>query len=143
MVTFLGTDLLRQVPPATKEAAVALGMTDSEALFTVQARWVRTGFPGASILGLGRALGETISVALVSGSVLSPASNIDDTMGTIASTIVTQLDTAEGDPTGLAVRSLAEAALVLFVITLLVNVVARLVVKRSARGAALPAGAGF
>jgi phosphate transport system permease protein len=136
-------DLLRQVPDATKEGAEALGMTSAEVFRTVQLRWVRTGVIGAAILGLGRALGETIAVALISGSVLSSATNIYGATTTIAATIVSQLDSALTDPTGLEVRSLAEAALVLMAITLLVNVVARRIVHRSARGVALPVGAGF
>ncbi len=136
-------DLLRQVPEATKEGADALGMTHAEAFGAVQVRWVRTGVLGALVLGLGRALGETIALALVSGTVLSSATNIYGTMTTVAATIVSLLDSAQTDPTGLAVRALAEAALVLLVITLAVNVGARLLVRRSARGAALPIGAGF
>ncbi len=136
-------DLLRQVPEATKEGAEALGMTSAEVFRTVQFRWVRTGVIGAAILGLGRALGETVAVALVTGSVLQSATNIYGTTTTIAATIVSQLDTAQGDPTGLYVRVLAEAALVLMAITLLVNVVARRIVHRASRGVALPVGVGF
>ncbi len=136
-------DLLRQVPETTKEGAEALGMTASETFFTVQARWIRTGVAGAAVLGLGRALGETIAVALVSGSALSAATNIYGTMTTIAATIATQLDSAQGDPTGLFVKTLAEAALVLLAMSLLINVGARYLVRRSARGAALPIGVGL
>lgn len=136
-------DLLRQVPETTKEGAEALGMTSAEVFLTVQWRWVRGGLVGAAVLGLGRALGETIAIALVSGSNLHLASNIYGTMTTIAATIVGQLDAAQSDPSGLAVKTLAEGALVLLVITLVVNVVARLIVRRSARGASLPVGAGF
>jgi phosphate transport system permease protein len=136
-------DLLRQVPDTTKEGAEALGMTEAEVFRTVQIRWVRTGIIGAAVLGLGRALGETIAIALVTGSQLSLATNIYGTMTTIAATIVTQLDSAQSDPSGLAVKTLAEAALVLFLITLIVNVGARLLTRRAARGVALPLGAGF
>jgi phosphate transport system permease protein len=136
-------DLLRQVPGATKEGAEALGMTDSEVFQTVQLRWVRTGVIGAVVLGLGRALGETIAVALVSGSIIQTTTNIYGNMTTIAATIVAELDAANSDTTGLEVKTLAEAALVLLLITLAVNIGARVLVKRSARGAALPVGAGF
>ncbi|HET9091076.1 MAG TPA: phosphate ABC transporter permease subunit PstC [Acidimicrobiales bacterium] len=136
-------DLLRQVPTAPKEGAEALGMTRRETFRAVQSRWVRSGVVGAAVLGLGRALGETIAVALVSGSQIHSPANIYDTMTTIAATIVNQLDSALTDPTRLAVRSLAEAALVLLVITLLVNIAARLLVRRSARDTALPVGAGL
>jgi len=136
-------DLLRQVPIGPKEGAEALGMTRHEAFRTVQSRWVRSGVVGAAVLGLGRALGETIAVALVSGSQIHSPSNIYDTMTTIAATIVNQLDSALTDPTHFAVRSLAEAALALLAITLIVNVAARLLVRRSSRDTALPVGAGL
>jgi phosphate transport system permease protein len=136
-------DLLLQVPNTTKEAAEALGMTSSEAFFTVQARWIRSGVIGAAVLGLGRALGETIAIALVSGGFQQLATDIYSPMTTIAATIVLQLSSAQGDPTGLAVKVLAEAALVLLGITFLVNVLARLIIRRSAKGTSLPVGAGL
>jgi len=140
LVASTARDLLRQVPTLTKEAAEALGMTETESFMTVQARWIRSGVIGAAVLGLGRALGETIAIALVTGSVLKLTPNIYGSMTTIAAAIVTQLDSAQGDPTGFAVRSLAEAALVLMAITLIVNVLARRLVRRSARATALPVG---
>jgi phosphate transport system permease protein len=136
-------DLLRQVPEQTKEGAVALGMTDAESFRTVQLRWVRAGVIAAGVLGLGRALGETIAVAMVSGSVIGLSGNIYGNMTTIAATIVTQLDAAQSDPTGFAVKALAAAALVLMVITLIANVGARLLVRRVSANAVLPVGAGF
>jgi len=136
-------DLLRQVPTAPKEGAEALGMTWRETFRTVQSRWIRSGVVGAAVLGLGRALGETIAVAMVSGSQIRTPSNIYDTMTTIAATIVNQLDSALTDPTRFAVRSLAEAALLLLVITLIVNVAARVMVRRSVHDVALPVGAGL
>lgn len=136
-------DLLRQVPVEAKEGAEALGMTRREVFNNVQLRWVRTGIIGAAVLGVGRALGETIAVAMVSGSQIQVPHDIYDTMTTIAATIVSQLDAALTDPSHLAVKALAEAALVLLLITLIVNVAARLLVRRAARGVALPVGAGF
>jgi phosphate transport system permease protein len=136
-------DLLRQVPVATKEGGAALGMTDAEVFRTVQMRWVGSGVIGAGILGLGRALGETIAIAMVTGSIIGNPGNIYGEMSTIAATIVTQLDSANGDPTQFAVKVLAEAALVLLVISLIVNVGARLLVRRVAAGVALPVGAGL
>lgn len=136
-------DLLRQVPRATVEGAVALGMTDSEAMRAVTFPWVRAGVIGASVLGLGRALGETIAVAMVSGVVLgSSAHSLYASMTTIAATIVTQLDSAIGDVSGLSVATLAEAGLVLTVITLVANVGARMLVRRVAT-TALPVGRGI
>ncbi|MHB8438763.1 MAG: phosphate ABC transporter permease subunit PstC [Acidimicrobiales bacterium] len=135
-------DLLRQVPRQTVEGALALGMTDAESIRTVAIPWVRTGVIGASILGLGRALGETMAVAMVSGTVLGAnAHSFYSTMTTIAATIVSQLDSALTDATGFAVATIAELALVLLAITLTVNVLARLLVRRVS-GVALPVGRG-
>jgi phosphate transport system permease protein len=135
-------DLLRQVPRLPKEGALALGMNDFEMARKVSLPWIRAGIIGASVLGLARALGETIAVAMVSGSALATMpTNIFSTFGTIASTIVQQLDGSLGDGTGFELRTLAEFALVLAVITLLANVGARLLVRRVA-GTALPVGRG-
>jgi phosphate transport system permease protein len=130
-------DLFAQVPTLPKEGAAALGMTESEVARRVTIPWVRSGIIGATVLGLGRALGETIAVAMISGAALNTISpNIYGTMGTIAAAIVTQLDSAYTDGTGFAVSALAEAALVLAVITIAANVIARLIIARSSHTAA-------
>lgn len=135
-------DLLRQVPRPTVEGAVALGMTDSESMRTVTLRWIRSGVIGASVLGLGRALGETMAVAMVSGVILGrTAPTIWSSMNTIAAAIVTQLDAAFTDASGFAVRTLAELAIVLFAITLVANIGARMLVRKVS-GTALPVGRG-
>ena len=135
-------DLLRQVPRLPKEGALALGMNDWEVARKVSLPWVRAGIIGASVLGLARALGETIAVAMVSGAVLGTVpSNLYLPFGTIAATIVSQLDGALSDGTGFAVQTLAEFALVLAVITLLANIGARMLVRKVA-GTALPVGRG-
>ncbi|MHB8431974.1 MAG: phosphate ABC transporter permease subunit PstC, partial [Acidimicrobiales bacterium] len=134
IITATTRDLFRQVPNLPKEGATALGMTDAETARRVTVPWVRTGIIGATVLGLGRALGETIAVAMISGAALNSIStNIYGTMGTIAAAIVTQLDSAYTDGTGFAISALAEAALVLAVITVGVNLTARLVISRSGR----------
>jgi len=135
-------DLLRQVPRPTVEGALALGMTDSEALGAVTLPWVRAGVIGASVLGLGRALGETIAVAMVSGSLAQYPHSFYSGFGTIAAQIVNTLDSALGDVSGLAVSSLAELALVLVVTSLIANIGARLLVRRVAT-TALPVGRGI
>ncbi len=62
-------DLFLQVPPLPKEGASALGMTDWEVANKVTLPWVRSGIIGATVLGLGRALGETIAIAMIGGRV--------------------------------------------------------------------------
>ncbi|MHB8340587.1 MAG: phosphate ABC transporter permease subunit PstC [Mycobacteriales bacterium] len=136
-------DLLRQVPILPREGAEALGLSDWEVTRHVTLPWIGPGIIGAVVLGLGRALGETMAVAMVSGAALGAnAHNLYDTMTTIAATIVSQLDSALTDATNFAVSTLAEAGLVLMLITLLVNVAARLLVRRVA-GTALPVGRGI
>lgn len=136
-------DLIRQVPILPREGAVALGLSDFECARRVTLPWVGSGIVGATVLGLGRALGETIAVAMVCGVNLSSlAANLYGAMTTIAATIVTQLDGTFQDATGFALRSFAELGLVLLVITLIVNVIARLLVRRVS-GTALPVGRGL
>jgi phosphate transport system permease protein len=135
-------DLFRQVPSLPKEGATALGMTDFEVANKITIPWVRSGIIGASVLGLGRALGETVAVALLSGSAIRYAPNIFGQMTTIAATILTQLDGAQTDGTGFAVATLAELGLVLAVISVLVNLAARAIINRSSRLGA-PVGRGI
>lgn len=121
---------LQQVPSPDKEAAYALGAMKLEVAVRAMLPAVRGSIVGAVILGLGRALGETMAVLMVSGGAINylPAT-ITSPISTMASFIVSQLDSAEQDPTGMAVRSLAEIALVLFLITVIVNTIARLITR--------------
>ena len=142
IVAATSRDLIRQVPILPREGAIALGMSDAQTARKVTLPWVGAGIVGAVVLGLGRALGETIAVAMVCGVALSAVpGNIYGAMTTISATIVTQLDGAFTDGTGFAVKSIAELALVLMVITLLVNVGARWLVRKVS-GTALPVGRG-
>jgi phosphate transport system permease protein len=134
-------DLIRGVPLLPREGAVALGMSDWECARRVTLPWVGSGLIGAAVLGLARALGETIAVAMVCGVALGNLpTNLYEAMTTIAANIVQNIDTAILDP--LAIRAFAELALVLMVITLATNVLARLLVRRVS-GTALPVGRGL
>jgi phosphate transport system permease protein len=135
-------DLMRQVPSLSREGATALGMSDWESVRRVTLPWVSSGVVGAVVLGLGRALGETTAVTMVSGANLGALpGNIYSTMTTIGATVVSQLDSAQNDSTGFAVKTLAEVSLVLSLITLLTNAAARALVRRASR-TALPLGRG-
>ncbi|OHV01562.1 phosphate ABC transporter permease subunit PstC [Mycobacterium talmoniae] len=135
-------DLIQQVPVLPREGAVALGMSDWECARRVTLPWVSSGIIGAVVLGLGRALGETMAVAMVSGAALGAMpTTIYSAMTTIAATVVSQLDSAFTDFTGFAVKTLAEVSLVLMLITLLTNMAARALVRRTS-GTALPVGRG-
>jgi phosphate transport system permease protein len=121
-------DALVNQPASMREAALALGATRFEALWRVTLPGARRTLIGATFLALGRALGETMAVLMVSGNALNYLPhNLYDPISTMAAFIVSQLDSALQDPTGMAVRSLAEIALVLSVISIIVNGVARLI----------------
>jgi len=136
-------DLIRQVPILPREGAVALGMSDAETARRVTLPWVGAGIIGAIVLGLARALGETIAVAMVSGANFSGlATNFYGGMTTIAASIVQNLDSAFGDGSGFSIDTIAELALILMVITLATNILARFMVRRVS-GTALPVGRGF
>ena len=126
-------DLFAQVPPLPKEGASALGMTDWEVANKVTIPWVRNGIIGATALGLGRALGETIAIAMIGGASLEIPRTAWLPFTTVAATILSQLDGALADGTGFAVATLAELALVLAVISVAVNLIARLIVNRTGR----------
>jgi phosphate transport system permease protein len=118
-------------------------MTDAEALGAVTIPWVRSGVIGASVLGLGRALGETIAVFMVCGSLTGgEVHSFYSAFNTIAAAIVSELDGSLTDASGLAISALAELGLVLLVISLVVNIGARLLVRRVAT-TALPVGRGI
>jgi phosphate transport system permease protein len=134
-------DLIRGVPALTREGAVALGMSDFECARKVTLPWIASGIAGAVVLGLGRALGETIAVAMVCGVALGTLpTNLYGAMITIAANIVQNLETAITDP--MDISAFAELALALMVITLLTNVVATLLVGRVS-GTATPVGRGL
>ena len=101
IVASTARDLIRQVPILPREGAVALGMSDAETARRVTLPWVGAGLVGAVVLGLGRALGETIAVAMVCGVALgSVATNLYAAMITIAANIVQNLDTGDHGPAG-------------------------------------------
>ncbi|GAB0115335.1 phosphate ABC transporter permease subunit PstC [Acidisoma sp. C75] len=135
VITVTVYDALTRIPKEAKEAAYALGTTKFEMVFFTMLPMVRPAVIGAVILGLGRALGETMAVLMVSGGALNYLpKTLMTPISTMASFIVSQLDSAEQDQTGLAVQSLAEIAIVLFVITVIVNIIARLLVRSGVRG---------
>lgn len=135
-------ELIRSVPPLSKEGAVALGLTPSETVRYVTIPFVRTGILAASILGLARALGETIAVLIISGNALNIyPHNVFAPFSTMAATIAAFLDGALTDSTGMAVHALAEVGLVLLVVTLLANLGGRLITSRYST-VGLPVGRG-
>jgi phosphate transport system permease protein len=132
IVAAVTREVFRQVPVDVREAALALGATRWEMIRTAVLPNSRSGVTGATMLGLGRALGETIAVALVLASsyttnvhVLQPGGN------TIAANIATKF----GEAGVLGREALIASGLVLFAITLLATVAARNIVRRTGRAA--------
>ena len=120
-----------------RDASLALGASRFETLWSVLLPGARRVLIGSSILATGRALGETMAVLMISGNALNYLPrNIYSPISTMASFIVSQLDSALQDPTGIAVRSLAEVALVLCVISVVVNGAARLLIYYHGRWSA-------
>jgi len=127
IVTAVSREVFRQVPRAHEEAALALGATRWEVIRTAVLPFGRPGVISASMLGLGRALGETMAVAVVlSPSFVLSGHLTDPGGGTIAQNIASQFN--EAGPTGR--DALIASGLVLFVITLLVNGAARIIIAR-------------
>ncbi|MFE2107038.1 phosphate ABC transporter permease subunit PstC [Kitasatospora sp. NPDC059463] len=127
IITAVSREVFRQAPRMHEEAALALGATRWEMIRTAVLPFGRPGIISASMLGLGRALGETIAVAVVlsSSNVLS-LHLLDPGGGTFAQNIALKFN--EAQPFGR--DALMASGLVLFVITLLVNGAARLIVAR-------------
>ncbi|MBP0461103.1 phosphate ABC transporter permease subunit PstC [Streptomyces montanisoli] len=127
IITNVSREVFRQVPRAHQEAALALGATRWEVVRLSVLPFARSGIISASMLGLGRALGETMAVATVlsSSSVLS-LHLLDPEGGTFAQNIASHF----GEATNFGRDALIAGGLVLFVITLIVNGAARLIIAR-------------
>jgi phosphate transport system permease protein len=127
LLTSIVREVIRAVPTTQHEAAYALGVTEWEAIWSVVLPYGRSGITGAIILALGRALGETLAVTMVIGNVFKIDVSLFAQATTLASLIASQFREADSD---LYLSALIYAGLVLFVITLIVNIVARLLVHR-------------
>ena len=120
-------DALVSQPAPLREAAMAMGATRFETIWRVILPGVVKVLISAIFLALGRALGETMAVLMVSGNALNYLpQNVYAPISTMAAFVVSQLDSALQDPSGMAVRSLAEIALVLSIISIVINAAARL-----------------
>jgi phosphate transport system permease protein len=127
IITAMSRDVIKAVPDSQREAMLALGATRWEMIRRAVLPYGRSGLIGAVILGLGRALGETMAVTMVIGNNYAITASLFSPGTTIASKIASEFSEATG---GVYIGSLVELALVLFGVTLLVNVIARLLVWR-------------
>jgi phosphate transport system permease protein len=123
----LSRDVIRAVPRALREASLALGATRAETTWSVVLPYARAGITGAILLSLGRALGETIAVTMVVGNNPQIKASLFSQGYTLASVLANEFTEALGD---VYRGALFELGLVLVAITILVNVLARLLVWR-------------
>jgi phosphate transport system permease protein len=129
-ITAISRDVFRAIPQAQREASLALGATRWEMISQVLVPYGLSGLLGAVILGLGRALGETMAVTMVIGNNLDLGLSLLHPGYTMASIIANEFTEATYP---LYLNALIEIGLILFVITLALNLLARLLIWRVAR----------
>ena len=126
-IVAISREVITTVPNSQREAMAALGATRWEVVRGAVLPYARSGIIGAIILGLGRALGETMAVTMVIGNAQNIPSRLFDQGQTIASKIATTFNEAS---IGLQTSALIYLGLILLVITIAMNVLARLLVRR-------------
>ena len=129
-ISAVSREVLLAVPRSQREAALALGATRWETIWGAVLPYARSGIIGGIILGLGRALGETMAVTMVIGNRHDISASLFSPGYTMASLIANEFSEATGD---LHLSALMAVGFVLFVITLLVNIIARWLVWRVSR----------
>jgi phosphate transport system permease protein len=127
IITSVTREVFETVPRELKEGSYALGATRWEMVRQVVLPYSRAGIVGASILGLGRAIGEAIAVAQVIGGAYEIHVSLFHTGGTLAAQIAAQWEGATGQ---LQKASLAYLGLILLIFAVIVNVIARVIVQR-------------
>jgi phosphate transport system permease protein len=132
LISSLTREVMSAVPHSQREAVLALGATRWEMIRMGVLRNARIGIVGSIILGLGRALGETMAVTMVIGNTPQIAKSLLATGTSMASVIANEFNEASDD---LYRSALIEIGLALFVVTILVNILARLLVWGVTRGA--------
>ena len=124
-VTAIGREVILAVPNTQREAAIGLGATRWETTRIAVLRYGRSGLIGAVLLGLGRALGETMAVTMVIGNRAEIAVSLFAPGYTMASVIANEFTEATSD---LYLGALIEVGLLLFAVTVAVNALARVLV---------------
>jgi len=131
IVAAISRQVFSQAPPNEREAAYALGSTRWGMIRTVVLPYGRGGVIGAVMLGFGRAMGETVVITIILSPVFTIVTHISQSGGNSIASLIANF-ASESSPQALA--ALIAAGLVLFVVTLLVNAVASVIVARSRSG---------
>ncbi len=126
IITAISRDSLASLPPELRQASLGLGATRWETLFRVLIPAAFSGIVGAIMLALGRAMGETMAVTMLIGNSNQFSASLLAPANTIASLLANQF----AEASGLQVAALMYAGLILFFITLIVNVLAELIVRQ-------------
>ena len=126
IITSVSREILRSVPNLQREAAYALGATHWEVIRIAVLSYARRGIFGAVVLGLGRALGETMAVTMVIGNRADVSASLFAPGYTLASVIANEFTEATTD---MYLSALFELGLVLLAVTILVNVIAQLMLR--------------
>ncbi len=134
-ISSISREVLKSVPPAQREGAYALGATRFEAI-RAAVFYARTGIIGAIMLGFGRALGETMAVTMVIGNNPKVALSLFAPQYTMAAVVANEFAEAAD---ALYLSALVEIGLVLFIITLIINSLSRLLIWSMVRGETLVA----
>jgi phosphate transport system permease protein len=132
IISSLTRDIMTAVPNSQREAVLALGATRWEMIRIGVLRNSRIGIVGAIMLGLGRALGETMAVTMVIGNHADIGKSLFSPANTLASVIAGEFSEATSD---IYLSALIEIGLALFLVTIVVNAIARLMVWAVTRGA--------
>jgi len=140
IVSAISREVIATVPSENKEAALALGATRWEMIRIAVLPYSRPGITGGAMLGLGRAIGETIAVLLVIGNAPTIGHHLFNQGYTLAAVIANEFGEAAATP--IHSSALFAAGLVLFVLTLFVNIIARWYVARGERRQRGTAGTG-
>lgn len=131
VVVAVSTEVMRAVPRMQREAALSLGATSWETTITAVIPYARSGILGAIFLALARAVGETMAVVMVIGNVPQIKASLFAPAATIAGVIANEFAEAS-DP--LLIGALLYVGLILMAVTVLINVLARLLVMRVTKG---------
>ena len=126
----ISREILLAVPADQREAALALGATKWESTWKVVVPYARSGIMGSIFLALARALGETMAVTMVIGNDPKISASLFAPGYSIAAVIANEFTEAAGD---LYVQALIELGLVLFLLTIILNAMARLLILATAR----------
>ena len=133
-VISISVDALQAVPPAYREGSIALGATEWQTTHMVVLRAARSGIVAAVILGMGRAVGETMAVIMVAGNTIALPHSVLDSVRTLTSNIALEMGYAAGDHR----KALFATGVILFVIIMILNTTALVLSRRRARRANSP-----